>query len=62
MVIGLVLPQVVLEVGALVLDVELGLADRVEPNHQFSQARRACHQDDFIFRQAHSFSVCLGSE
>jgi hypothetical protein len=45
--IGLVLAEIIREVGALVLDVESGLADGVEPDHQFSQARRASHEDDF---------------
>jgi hypothetical protein len=31
------------------LDVEARLADGVEPDHQFSQARRASHQNNFVF-------------
>src|SRR5262249_23317322 len=39
------------EIRALVLDVEAGLADGVEPDHQFSQARRSRHEDDFVVGQ-----------
>ncbi len=46
--IPFVLAQVIPEVSALMLNVEAGLADGIEPNHQFSQARRSCHQDDFV--------------
>jgi hypothetical protein len=42
----------------LMFDVEAGLADGVEPNDQFSQARRPGHEDDFVVSQTiHKKSV-----
>ena len=49
--IGRVLAKVIREVRALMLDVEPGLADGVEPDHQFSQARRTRDEDDFVVSQ-----------
>src|ERR1051326_3448728 len=51
-VIRFVLAQVIREICPLVLDVEARLADGIEPNHQFSQARRARDEDDFVVGQA----------
>ena len=58
--IRLVLAEVIREVRALMLDIELGLADGVESDHQFSQARRSRHQDDFVVGQPVHFRAGCG--
>ena len=55
--IRLVLAEIIREVRALMLDVESGLADGVEPDHQFSQARRSRHEDDLVVGQPMHFRV-----
>src|SRR5207249_7440975 len=59
-VIRLVFAEVVREVCALMLDIESRLADGVEPDHQFSQARRSRHEDDFIVGQPVHFRTACG--
>lgn len=59
--IRLVFPKVIREVRALMLNVKAGLADGVEPNHQFSQARRARHEDDLVVRKAIHFRTLCGN-
>src|SRR6266851_1395361 len=58
--ISLVLAEVVREVCALVLDIEPGLADGVESDHQFSQARRSRHEDDLAVSQPVHFRAGCG--
>src|ERR1700690_2215830 len=58
--ICLVLPDIIREVRALMLDIELGLADGVESDHQFSQARRSRHEDDFVVGQPVHFRAGCG--
>ena len=58
--IRLVLAEIIREIRALVLDVKAGLADGVEPDHQFSQARRSRHEDDFVVSQTVHFRAGCG--
>jgi len=46
--IRLVFAEIIREVGALMLEVKAGLADGVEPDYQFSQARRTRDEDDRV--------------
>src|SRR6266536_2436091 len=48
------------KVRALMLDVKSGLADGVESDHQFSQARWSCHEDDFVVGQPIHFRTDCG--
>src|SRR5437867_1325849 len=58
--IGLVLAEVIREIRTLMLNVKAGLADGVEPYHQFSQARRSRHEDDFVVGQPVHFRAGCG--
>ena len=42
--IGLIFEQVIREVRPLMLNVEPGLADSIEPGHQFGEAGWPCYQ------------------
>jgi hypothetical protein len=48
--VGFILAQIVFEIGTLVLHVEAGLADSIEPDYQFSQARGPSHKDELVVR------------
>src|SRR5690349_14237259 len=59
--ISLAFSHIVRKVRALVLDVEVSLADGVKTNHQFSQACRARDEDDFIVREPIHFLAGCGA-